>query len=99
MLEPTSCQRRRAMTADAGTRLIVESVLHRIAPELEHIDGTADLQADLDLDSMDFLNFVTALHEETGVEIPERDYPQVATVEGCVAYLEARREPLTGATG
>jgi acyl carrier protein len=99
MLEPRRCPRRRAMTSDADTRLIVESVLHRIAPELDHIDGTADLQADLDLDSMDFLNFVTALHEETGIEIPERDYPQVTTVEGCVAYLEARRDPLPGATG
>jgi acyl carrier protein len=80
-------------TAAPDTRLIVESVLHRIAPELalEEIDGSADLQGDLDLDSMDFLNFVVALHEETGVDIPERDYPQVATVEGCVRYLEARR--------
>jgi acyl carrier protein len=99
MLEPRTCQRRRAMTTDAGTRLIVESVLHRIAPELGHIDGSAELQADLDLDSMDFLNFVTALHEETGIEIPERDYPQVATVDGCVAYLDARRERLPGAAG
>jgi acyl carrier protein len=43
----------------------------------------------LDLDSMDFLNFMIGLHERTGVEIPELDYPQVATVEGCAAYLVA----------
>jgi acyl carrier protein len=79
--------------APTDTRAVVESVLHRIAPELslEMIDGGADLQADLDLDSMDFLNFVIALHDETGVDIPERDYPLVATVEGCVRYLDARR--------
>jgi hypothetical protein len=40
---------------------------------------------------MDFLILVDELHEQTGVEIPERDYPQLASVEGCVAYLAARR--------
>ena len=38
---------------------------------------------------MDFLNFVIALDEATGVEIPERDYAQLATLDGCVRYLEA----------
>jgi len=43
----------------------------------------------LDLDSMDFLNFMIGLHERTGIEIPELDYPQLATVERCAAYLVA----------
>jgi acyl carrier protein len=38
---------------------------------------------------MDFLNLVTALYEETGVDIPERDYPLVATIDGFVAYVAA----------
>ena len=38
---------------------------------------------------MDFLNFVVGLHAETGVEVPESDYPKLATLEGCVAYLGA----------
>ena len=43
----------------------------------------------LDLDSMDFLNFMIGLHQRTGIEIPELDYPQLATVERCAAYLVA----------
>jgi acyl carrier protein len=45
------------------------------------------LQEALDLDSIDFLNFVVGLHEATGLEIPERDYPLLSTVEGCLTYL------------
>jgi len=41
----------------------------------------------LDIDSVDFLNFIAALHEQTGVDIPERDYPMVSTIARCVEYL------------
>ena len=50
-------------------------------------DGAA-FQAELDLDSLDFLNFVSALQELTGLTIPEQDYPQLASVGGCLTYLE-----------
>ena len=43
----------------------------------------------MDLDSMDFLNLVTALHEETGIDVPERDYPQLSTLAGFVSYVVA----------
>ena len=39
---------------------------------------------------MDFLNFVVGIDERTGVEIPERDYPQLLTVQHCIDYLGAR---------
>jgi acyl carrier protein len=39
---------------------------------------------------MDFLNFIIALHEATGVDIPEADYPMLETLEGCVAYLQKK---------
>jgi acyl carrier protein len=39
---------------------------------------------------MDFLNFVIALHEKLGVEIPEADYPQLFTLDGAVVYLTAK---------
>jgi acyl carrier protein len=42
---------------------------------------------ELELDSMDFLSLVTELHERTGVQIPESDYPQVQSVADMVAYL------------
>jgi acyl carrier protein len=38
---------------------------------------------------MDFLTLVTALHEETGIDVPERDYPLVATIDGFVIYVAA----------
>jgi len=80
------------MTSDEARQLI-RSVLHQVAPEAD-IDDVGEgetLQEALDLDSIDFLNFVVGLHEETGLEIPEHDYPQLSSVEGCVAYLTSAR--------
>ena len=70
---------------------LLAHLLHGIAPEvdLSEADPRSPLQEALDLDSMDFLNLVTALHEATGVEVPERDYPKLSTVEGFVAYVAA----------
>ena len=80
------------MTIDDPRTLLAE-LLHRIAPEvdLEEVDPDAPLQESMDLDSMDFLNLVTALHEATGIEVPERDYPSLATVTGFLDYVMARR--------
>ncbi len=67
-----------------------------VAPEadLDSVGPDETLQKALDLDSIDFLNFVTGLHERTGLEIPERDYPELSTVDGCVRYLTTSlREP------
>ena len=44
----------------------------------------------LDIDSMDFLNFVIAVHHRLGVEIPELDYPKLVTLGGAISYLEAK---------
>jgi acyl carrier protein len=46
-----------------------------------------DLRGALDLDSMDFVNFVVGLHERTGIDIPEADYPRLRTMDGAIAYL------------
>jgi acyl carrier protein len=71
-------------------RALLERLLRRIAPEVDLAEAppNAPLQDVFDLDSMDFLNLVTALHEETGISVPERDYPQLATIEGFVDYVE-----------
>jgi acyl carrier protein len=45
------------------------------------------IQDDLELDSMDVLNLVTALHERLGVDIPEADYPEISTARKAAAYL------------
>lgn len=70
-------------------RAAVLRVLGRIAPEadLSRLQPDKRLRDQLDLDSMDVLNFVIGLHKELGVEIPETDYPQLTTVAGCVDYL------------
>ncbi|MBP1092677.1 acyl carrier protein [Bradyrhizobium diazoefficiens] len=52
---------------------IVKEELNNIAPEVDlaTVDPAADLREAIDIDSMDFLNFVTALHHRTGIDIPE----------------------------
>jgi len=77
---------------DQEIRDTVIAVLHRIAPEVDAagIDPGANLREEVDLDSVDFLNFVIGLHEKSGVAIPEADYPKLLTLDGCVAYLSAR---------
>ena len=78
------------MTPDDASALLAR-LLHGVAPEidLDEVDPAAPLQEAAELDSMDFLNFVTALYEETGIDIPERDYPLVATIHGFVTYVTA----------
>jgi acyl carrier protein len=73
---------------------LLERLLHEIAPEIDlaAVDGDALLQDEADLDSMDFLNLVTRLAEQTGIEVPERDYPELATTAGFVDYLVARSD-------
>jgi len=84
------------MTRD-DIRAAVLHALGTVAPEadLSRLAPSADMRATLDIDSMDFLNFAIALHGTLGVEIPERDYPQLATLAGSVDYL-ARALGVTG---
>lgn len=73
-------------------RAAVLQALSRVAPELDPATLKPDvrLRDQLDIDSMDFLNFVLELHKSLGIDIPEADYPQIATLDGCVVYLAAR---------
>ncbi|MBP1686785.1 MAG: putative Acyl carrier protein [Deltaproteobacteria bacterium] len=79
------------MTAEEITATVLE-VLGQIAPEADVTQLRPDvaIRDQLDIDSMDFLNFVIALHERLHIDIPETDYQKVATLSGCVAYLAAR---------
>lgn len=60
-----------------------------VAPEIraETIDPRANLRDDLDLDSVDFMNFAVGLHAAFGIDIPESDYGRITTLDDCVAYL------------
>lgn len=79
------------MNTDQARTLIVAE-LGNIAPEADFaaLDESADLREALDIDSLDFLNFVTALHKKTGVNVPESDYRKLLTLKGAVAYLAER---------
>jgi len=73
-------------------RKVVLAELMRIAPELEEgeiVPGKL-LREQVDLDSMDWLNFLVALHERLKVEIPEADYAKLGTLDQVVAYLAAK---------
>jgi acyl carrier protein len=76
------------MNADEIKTTVLRA-LARIAPEAD-LDALApdfEFRDQLDIDSFDFLTFVIALHEATGVDIPEADYQQLATLNDAVAYL------------
>ena len=72
----------------------VLAALSEIAPEIEvdNFDPQGKLRDEADLDSMDILNFVVALHERFKIDIPESDYSHLATVDSCVAYIASRLE-------
>ena len=73
-------------------RKVVEEELNNIAPEVDlaTIDPAGGLREAFDINSMDFLNLITAIHHRLGVEIPEIDYPKLATLDGAVAYIAAK---------
>lgn len=81
---------------DFDIRKAVKEELNNIAPEIDlaAIDPAGDLRETLDIDSMDFLNFITAIHHRLGVDIPELDYPKLVTLDGAVAYIAGRLGPI-----
>ena len=81
------------MTKDQIKETVLR-VLGQIAPEadLSQIKPNLRIRDQLDIDSMDLLNWVIGLHKELNVDIPEADYPRLATLDGCIDYLSTRRE-------
>jgi len=75
------------------SRDLLLSIIGDIAPDadLATLDPDSDLRESLGLDSIDHLDIVAAVRQRTGVEIPERDYPMLTTLNGFVSYLDARR--------
>jgi acyl carrier protein len=77
---------------DAEIRAVVLATLQSIAPEVEPetLRGDRPLRNQVDLDSMDWLNFLLGLHEKLHVEIPEADYRRLVALDDVVAYLAAK---------
>lgn len=79
------------MTPDEIRQVVFEE-LRNIAPEADPaaVDPEDNLREALDIDSMDFLNFVIALHKRLKVDIPDVDAAKLQTIAGATAYLVAR---------
>lgn len=73
-------------------RKIVLDIISDIAPDedVTVLDDSKSLREQLDLDSMDFLDIVMELRKRHKVEVPQEDYPKLATLESCVAYLSPK---------
>jgi len=73
-------------------RTVALEVLRSIAPEVEAdgIEPAVPLRHQVDLDSMDWLNFLIGLHQRLGVNIPETDYAQLVTLDNVLDYLQTR---------
>lgn len=78
--------------SEIDARKVVQEELNNIAPEIDiaTIDPAADLREAMDIDSMDFLNFITAIHHRLGIDIPEIEYPKLFTLDGAIAYIDAK---------
>jgi acyl carrier protein len=79
------------MTREQIKQAILD-IVEEIAPDedLSEIDDTVRLRDQIDLDSMDFLDIVMELRKQYGVVVPEDDYMELSTLEGCVNYLEPK---------
>ena len=73
-------------------RAVVIATLQTIAPEVEAAELRSDrpLRNQVDLDSMDWLNFLLGLNKQLKIEIPEADYSRLITLDDVVAYLQKK---------
>jgi acyl carrier protein len=76
----------------ADVRKIVLDIISDIAPDedVTTLDDSKSLREQLDLDSMDFLDIVMELRKRHKVEVPQEDYPKLATLDSCVSYLSPK---------
>jgi len=67
----------------------IVDIIHTIAPDedVSNLKTDVRLREQIELDSMDFLDIVMELRKRYGVHVPEEDYKELATLDGCVAYL------------
>lgn len=79
------------MTRDEIKEMILE-IIEDIDEdaEFDELDADKPLRDQLDLDSMDFLDIVMELRKRHKLQIPEEEYPELATLSSCVNYLEPK---------
>ena len=76
------------MTEDQVKQIVID-IINEIAPDEDTSDlkGEISLRDQMDLDSMDFLDIVMELRKQHGIEVPEADYPELASLDSCANYL------------
>lgn len=77
----------------SGFEATLRALLGAVAPGAgaETVPLEADLRFELDLDSMDWLEFCLAIEREWKIAVPESEYAGLASLSGCVEYLESHR--------
>jgi len=76
------------MTHEECKKIVID-IIAEIAPDEDTSDIKPDvnLRDQLELDSMDFLDIVMELRKQHGIEVPEADYPKLASLDSCAEYL------------
>jgi len=79
------------MTA-SEIRAVILDVMGKILPDedLSKLKGDVRIRDQVEMDSMDYLDMIMELRRRYGIRVPEEDYLKLATLDGCVAYLEPR---------
>ncbi len=79
---------------EAEIETAVLEVLTEVAPNVDvaGLDPKVAFHDQFEFDSLDFLNFVIALGKRSGEEVPEVDYPKLASLQGCIGYFTAREK-------
>ncbi len=77
------------VTTPDEVKKIVLAIIADIAPDedLSNVKPEVRLREQLELDSMDFLDIVMELRKKYGIEVPEADYPKLASLDSCAEYL------------
>jgi len=81
------------MTEDQVKQIVID-IINDIAPDEDTSGLKPDvaLREQMDLDSMDFLDIVMELRKQHGIEVPEEDYPKLASLDSCAEYLTPKFE-------
>ena len=81
--------RKKIFMTEEQVKQIVIDIINEIAPDEDtsNLKSEVNLRDQMDLDSMDFLDIVMELRKQHGIEVPEEDYPKLASLDSCANYL------------
>lgn len=82
------------MTKEECKQVVLDIIAEITDEDLSSVKPDVRLRDQLDLDSMDFLDIVMELRKQHGIEVPEEDYPQLASLDSCANYLTPKFEAI-----